>query len=102
MKSFSNRSACFMKMRKFSQALSDGERAVELEGTKAKARSGRRGQHGAGPERGQKRAFELALKLDPTSETAREGLKTLNAPVVKSKDAERRERRERRERAVAK
>ena len=38
-KSFSNRSACFMKMRKFSQALSDGERAVELEGNWAKARS---------------------------------------------------------------
>ena len=99
-KSFSNRSACFMKMRKFSQALSDGERAVELEGNWAKARSRVGAANMAlGRREAAKRAFELALKLDPTSETAREGLKTLNAPVVKSKDAERRERRERRERA---
>jgi len=100
-KSFSNRSACFMKLGKFSQALRDGERAVDLDGQWAKARCRVGVAHMAlGQREAAKRAFGLALKLDPTSETAREGLETLNAPVVSSKDSKRREHRARAPAAV--
>lgn len=101
-KSFSNRSACFMKLGKFSQALRDGERAVDLDGQWAKARCRVGVAHVAlGQREAAKRAFELALKLDPTSETAREGLETLNAPVVSSKKSERRDHRARAPAAVS-
>ena len=63
-------------MGKYSQALSDAERAVDIDGHYAKART----RVGAaalamGNTDVAKRSFELALKLDPTSQTARDGLK---------------------------
>lgn len=81
-KSFSNRSACFLKMAKYSQALSDAERAVTLDGNFAKART-RVGAAAAALGRHDlaKRSFELALKLDPNSQAARDGLVRLERDV---------------------
>ena len=84
-RSFSNRSACFMKMKRYSQALSDAERAVILDGNWAKARS-RVGAAALAMGRFDlaERAFGLALKLDPASQTARQGLSELKDTVARA------------------
>jgi len=84
-RSFSNRSACFMKLKRYSQALSDAERAVTLDGNWAKART-RVGAAALAMGRFDlaERAFGLALKLDPTSQTAQQGLVQVKETVARA------------------
>jgi hypothetical protein len=62
----SNRAACFLQLRQFSQALSDAQHAVTLEPTWAKARA-RVGAAYTGLQQHEaaSRAYAMALRLDP-------------------------------------
>ena len=63
---YSNRAACYLAMRQFSQALSDAQHAVTIEPTWAKARA-RVGaaQTGLQQHEAASRAYDMALRLDP-------------------------------------